>query len=178
MRKIVLTFGLIAGAILSAMMLITLPFQDQIGFDKGAIIGYTTMVLAFLMVFFGVRSYRENVAGGSVTFGRAFKVGLMITAVATVCYVATWQLVYYKLAPDFVDKYAAYTVEKAKKSGATDAEIAARVKQMAEFKEMYRNPLVNIALTSLEPLPVGIVFTLVTAGVLSRKRRGEGAAAG
>ena len=178
MRKIVLTFGLIAGAILSAMMLITLPFQDQIGFDKGVIIGYTTMVLAFLMVFFGVRSYRENVAGGSVTFGRAFKVGLMITAVATVCYVATWQLVYYKLAPDFVDKYAAYTVEKAKKSGATDAEIAARVKQMAEFKEMYRNPLVNIALTSLEPLPVGIVFTLVTAGVLSRKRRGEGAAAG
>jgi hypothetical protein len=32
-RKIVLTFGLIAGAILSAMMLITLPFQDQVGFD-------------------------------------------------------------------------------------------------------------------------------------------------
>ena len=51
MKKIVLTFGLIAGAILSAMMLLTLPFHDQIGFDKGYIIGYTTMVLAFLMVF-------------------------------------------------------------------------------------------------------------------------------
>ena len=47
---------------------------------------------------------------------------------------------------------------------------------MAEFKEMYKNPLVNIALTFLEPLPVGLVFTLVTAGVLSRKRRTEGAA--
>lgn len=176
MRKIVLTFGLIAGAILSAMMLITLLFQEQIGFDKGAIIGYTTMVLAFLMVFFGVRSYRDNVAGGRVTFGRAFKVGLMITAVATVCYVATWELIYYELAPDFGDKYAAYTVEKARESGATDAQIAARVKQMTEFKEMYKNPLVNIALTLLEPLPVGILFTLVTAGVLSRKRRTEGAA--
>jgi hypothetical protein len=176
MRKIVLTFGLIAGAILSAMMLIALPFQDRIGFDKGAIIGYTTMVLAFLMVFFGVRSYRDNVAGGSVTFGRAFIVGLMITAVASVCYVATWELIYYKLAPDFSDKYAAYTVEKAKKSGATDAQIAAQMKQATEFKEMYRNPLVNIALTLLEPLPVGILFTLVAAGVLSRKRRSEGAA--
>jgi hypothetical protein len=30
---------------------------------------------------------------------------------------------------------------------------------------------VNIALTFLEPLPVGLLFTLVTAGVLSRKRR-------
>jgi hypothetical protein len=176
MRKIVLTFGLIAGAILSAMMLITLPFQDQIGFDQGAIIGYTTMVLAFLMVFFGVKSYRDNQAGGSVTFGRAFAVGLMITAVASVCYVATWELIYYRLAPDFVEKYASYAVEKAKQSGATDAQIAAKTRDMAKYAEMYKNPLVNIALTLLEPLPVGILFTLVSAGMLSRRRR-VGAAA-
>ena len=176
MRKIVLTFGLIAGAILSAMMLITLPFHDEIGFDKSLIVGYTTMVLAFLMVFFGVRSYRDNVAGGSVTFGRAFMVGLMITAVASVCYVATWELVGQQLAPDYLDKYAAYSVEKARKSGATDAQIAAKTKEMTEFKEMYKNPLVNISLTFLEPLPVGLLFTLVAAAVLSRKRRREGAA--
>ncbi len=176
MRKIVLTFGLIAGVILAGMMLISLPFQDRIGVGQGEIIGYTTMVLAFLMVFFGVKSYRDNVAGGRVTFGRAFKVGLMITAIASVCYVATWEVIYYKLAPDFGEKYAAYTVEKARKAGATDAEIAARMKQATEFKEMYKNPLVNIALTLLEPLPVGLVFTLVAAGVLSRKRRAEGAA--
>ena len=53
MRKVVLTFGLIAGAMLSAMMLVTLPFQDRIGFDNGEIIGYTTMVLSFMLVFFG-----------------------------------------------------------------------------------------------------------------------------
>ena len=176
MRKVVLTFGLIAGAILSAMMLLTLPFQDQIGFDKGAVIGYTTMVLAFMMIFFGVKSYRDNVAGGHVTFGRALKVGLLITAVTTVCYVATWEVVYYKLAPDFAEKYTAHAIEKAKKSGATDAQIAAQTKQMAEYSEMYKNPLVNIALTLLEPLPVGIPFALVTAGVLSRKRRAAVAA--
>jgi len=176
LRKIVLTFGLIAGAILSAMMLLALAFQDQIGFDRGATVGYTSMVLAFLMVFVGVKSYRDNVAGGSVTFGRAFKVGLLITAVATVCYVATWEVVYYKLAPDFTDKYAAYAVEKAKKAGATEAQIAARTEEMAKFKEMYKNPLVNIGLTLLEPMPVGLLFTLIAAGVLSRKRRAGGAA--
>lgn len=178
MRKIVLTFGLIAGAILSAMMLITLSFQDRIGFDKGAIIGYTTMVLAFLMVYFGVRSYRDNAAGGRVTFGRAFVVGLLIMLVASACYVATWELIYYRLAPDFGEKYAAHSVEKARKSGATEAQIAEQTKKMAEFAAMYRNPLVNVALTFLEPLPVGLVITLVTAGVLSRKRRaGEPAVA-
>jgi uncharacterized membrane protein (DUF485 family) len=176
MRKIVLTFGLIAGAILSVMMLITLPFHDDIGFDKSLVIGYTTMVLAFLMVYFGVRSYRDNVAGGSITFGRAFTVGLMITAVASVCYVATWELAYPRLAPDYLDKYAAYSVEKMRKSGATDAQIAAKTKEMAEFKEMYKNPVMSIAFTFLEPLPVGILFTLVAAGVLSRQRRAAGAA--
>ena len=176
MRKIVLTFGLIAGAILSVMMLITIPFHDQIGFDKGLIIGYTTMVLAFLMVYFGVRSYRDNVSGGSVTFGRAFGVGLLITIVASVCYVATWQFIYYRLVPDFGDKYAAHAVEEAKKSGATDAQIAAKTREMAEMNQNLKNPLVNIALTFLEPLPVGILFTLITAVALSRKRRVQGAA--
>lgn len=173
MRKIVLTFGLIAGAILSVMMLLALGFQDQIGFDRGAVVGYTSMVLAFLMVYFGVRSYRDQVAGGRVSFGRAFAVGLLITAVASVCYVATWEVIYYRLAPDFGDKYAAYVVQKAREAGATEAQIAERTRQMDQFKEAYRNPLVNIAYTLLEPLPVGLLFTLVAAGVLSRKRRGE-----
>ena len=171
MRKIVLTYGLIAGAILSVMMLVTIPFQDRIDFDKGAVIGYTTMVIAFLMIFFGVRSYRDNVAGGSVGFGRALGVGLLITAIASICYVATWQLIYYRLAPDFLDKYSAYTIEKAKTSGASDAVIAARTQETAEFSEMYRNPLINVAITFLEPLPVGVVFAVVTAGVLCRRRR-------
>jgi hypothetical protein len=169
MKKIVLTFGLIAGAILSAMMLIVLPFQDQIGFDRGAIIGYTTMVLAFLMIYFGVRAYRDNVGNGRVTFGRAFGVGILIMLVASVCYVATWEVIYYKLAPDFGDKYMAYSIEKARHSGASEAQIAAQVKDMARYTDMYKNPLVNIALTFLEPLPVGILLTLVTALMLSRK---------
>lgn len=173
MQKIVLTFGLIAGAILSAMMLLTMPFHDQIGYDRGFVIGYTSMVLAFLMVYFGVKSYRDNVAGGKVSFGRAFKVGLLITAIASICYVATWEVLYYKFMPDFGEKYAAHAIAKARESGASEAELAATAKEMAEFWENYKNPLVNIAYTLLEPLPVGIVFTLVTAGVLSRKRRPE-----
>jgi hypothetical protein len=60
MKKTVLTFGLISGAISSLMMVGTVPFADRIGFDKSAVVGYPTMVLSFLLVFFGVRSYREQ----------------------------------------------------------------------------------------------------------------------
>jgi len=171
MRKIVLTFGLIAGAILSAMMLITIPFHDQIGFDKGLIIGYTTMVIAFLMVFVGVKTYRDNVAGGHVSFGKAFQVGVLIMLIGCVCYVATWQVVYRKFAPDYLEKYSAYALEKEAAAGATEAQLAEKQREMAEFAELYQQPLVNIAFTFLEPLPVGLLFTLVTAWVTSRKRR-------
>src|SRR5437763_10610748 len=80
MRKIVLTFGLIAGAVLSAMMVVTLPFEHRFGNDVGLLVGYTTMVAASLLIYFGVRRYRDTVAGGRVRFGRALVVGLLIGA--------------------------------------------------------------------------------------------------
>src|SRR6266705_1707453 len=49
-------------------MLGSIPFAKRIGFDKAEFVGYTIMVLSFLMVFFGVRSYRENVGDGYITF--------------------------------------------------------------------------------------------------------------
>ena len=175
MRKIVLTSGLIAGAILSVLMILTfVVFKDRVELDNfGALIGYTGMVLAFLMIFVGVRSYRDNLSGGRITFGRAFILGLAITVIASACYVATWEVLYFKFMPDFGDKYAAHAIDNAKKSGASAEKIAAITKQMAEFNEAYKNPIVNIAYTTLEPLPVGLLFTLIAAGVLSRKRRTE-----
>lgn len=175
MKKTVWTFGLITGGILSAMMLLTMPFMDRIGFDRGEVIGYTTMVLAFLLVFFGIRSYRDEVAGGTIGFGRALAVGVLIVVVASLCYVATWELIYFKLAPGFVDKYQAYMVEQARASGASAAEIQQKIAEMQRFAKLYQNPAINAAITFLEPLPVGLVLALVSAGVLSRKRRSTGA---
>jgi hypothetical protein len=169
MKKTVLTFGLISGAILSAMMLITLPFHDAIGFDRSMYVGYTTMVLAFLLIFFGVRSYRDNVAGGTVRFGRALAVGVLIGAVASVCYVATWEVVYFNFQSDYLAKYQAHTLEKARAKGETEAAIALKKAELEKFEVMYQNPAINAAFTFLEPLPVALIIALVSAGVLSRR---------
>src|SRR5215510_2910790 len=178
MKKIVLTFGLIGGAVMAAMMFGTLPFIDKIGFDRGLIVGYTTMILAFMLVFFGIRSYRENVGGGQITFGRAFAVGILITLVVCVCYVAAWEILYFKFMPDFADKYASYMVEKVKASGASQQVIDAEIEQMKSFKAMYNNPFFNAAMTFVEPFPVGLLVTLISAALLRKRRiadtEGEG----
>jgi hypothetical protein len=174
MKKTVLTFGLISGAILSVMMLATMPFHDAIGFDRMAVIGYTTMVLAFLLIYFGVRSYRDNVGGGTIRFGRAFAVGALIAVVASVCYVATWELVFFRVDPDFIQKYQAHMLDKARASGASEAALAHQKAEADEFAKMYSNPVINAAMTFTEPLPVGLVVALVSAGVLSWRRKDEG----
>jgi len=169
MKKTVLTFGLIGGAIMAVMMFATIPFVDKIGFDKGEIVGYTTMILAFMLVFFGIRSYRENVSGGQITFGRAFAVGILITLVVCVCYVVAWEIIYFKLMPDFADKYSSYAVEKVKASGASPQVIDAKLQEMKSFKAMYDNPFINAAITFVEPFPVGLIVTLISAAILRKK---------
>jgi hypothetical protein len=171
-KKIVLTFGIIAGVILSVLMVATMPFIDRIGFDYGLVVGYTSMVVAFLLVFFGIRSYRENVGGGQISFGRAFSVGILIVLIASVMYVVTWEIIYFNFLPDFGEKYAAHMLEKARAAGASAEQLAAEAENMNEMKSILNNPLLNAAFTLLEPLPVGLVLTLVSAAIL-RKRYKE-----
>ena len=171
MKKIVLTFGLIGGAVLAGTMLATMPFHDALGNEGGMVVGYTSMVLAFLLIYFGVRTYRDNVAGGRIGFGKALGVGLLIGLVASACYVATWEVLYFGGKSDYIEKYQARELEKARQSGETETQIAAKQAEMAKFAEMYKNPAFNIALTFMEPLPVALVVALVTAGIVSRRRK-------
>lgn len=169
MRRIVLTFGFIAGGILAAIMFLTLPFHERIGGGTGMVIGYTSMVLASLMIYVGIRQYRDTVLGGRISYWQGLKVGLLISGIAVACYVVAWEILYYGFMPDFADKYAASAVEALRATGAAEAQIAAKTAEMARFAEMYRNPLVNIAFTILEPLPVVLLFSLVSAGLLRTK---------
>ena len=179
MRKTILTFGLISGAIASVLMLATVPFMHRIGFEKyGYFIGYTGMVLSFLMVFFGIRSYRDNVNNGEIGFGKAFAVGIAITVISCICYVVTWEILYFNfLGPGFMDQYAAHAIEKAKASGASPQELQAQAQQMQKLMRLYQNPFFNSLMTFIEPFPVGLVITLISAAILRRKNQKAQAAA-
>jgi amino acid transporter len=169
MKKTVLTFGLIGGVIISVLMLCTVPFAKQIGFDKAVFVGYTTMVLSFMMVFFGIRSYRENVGGGTITFGRAFAVGALITLITSVFYVLTWQVIYFNFMPNFANDYSNYLIEKMRAAGDSQQLIEAKLEEMKQFKQMLDNPLINTAISFIEPIPVGLVITLISSLILRRR---------
>lgn len=179
MKKYVLKFGLIGGGMMAVFMIATMPFLEKIGTDYGFLLGYSGMVLAFLMVYFGTRAYRDAVLGGSIRFWAAFRTGLLITLLSSACYVATWEVLYFGgFVPGVMDDYVAQSIAEAKASGKPQAEIDAQLKEMEVLMTRYKQPLWNIAYTFIEPLPVGLLITLISAGVLSRKRRERSAAGG
>jgi hypothetical protein len=173
MKKIVLKYGLISGVLCSSLMIGTMPFSNKIGLDFGYLVGYTTLVLSFLLVYFGIRSYRDTVGEGSITFGRAFVVGISITLITSLFYVAAWEIIYFNFMPDFLDKYDASVIAKAKAAGASAAALQAKVEELNRSKILYQNPLYNAAITFLEPFPVGLVITLISAAILRRRQQSE-----
>ena len=165
MKKTVLTFGLISGGIMTVMMFATLPFTDSAWLQAHSmVIGYTTMVLSFMLVFFGIRSYRENIGGGTITFGRAFAVGILITLISSVLYVVTWEIMYFG-GPSFGERFMTMCIAHIKNSGASPEAIQTQLNQLKYLD----NPFINAALTFTEPFPVGLIITLVSALIL-RKR--------
>ncbi|MBL7774620.1 MAG: DUF4199 domain-containing protein, partial [Saprospiraceae bacterium] len=138
-------------------------------FDNTAIFGYAGILLSMVFVFLGVRAYRDQVNGGVISFGKAFQVGLYICLISCAMYVIAWMIVSNTILTDFMDKYIAYALEKLKASGASAEEIRRETAKMAEYRELYKNPLATAAVTFLEPFPIGLLVTLISAGILRRR---------
>jgi hypothetical protein len=171
MKKVVLTYGLITAVIFAVFMFGAYPFwkNGTLNFENSEILGYASMVIALSMIFFGIKSYRDNQLNGSITFGNAFKVGALITLVAALGYAISWEFYINLLAPDFMEKYAAFSVEKARSGNMTEAELQAMITRMDQMKVMYKNPILRFGMTLMESLPVGIMVSLISAAVLRKK---------
>lgn len=170
MKKIVLVFGLITGLLAGGQMwlLMSAVNTGAINFDNGAVVGYATMIIAFSMVFFGIKAYRDN-QDGRITFLKGLQVGMLITLIASICYAVSWELYYPKIGDEFMQKYTTYYLDKMKEDGASDAEIESARVEGQQFMEMYKNFFVRFAFSLIEILPVGIIVTLVSAGLLRRR---------
>jgi hypothetical protein len=171
MKKTVLTFGLIAGVTISVLMDGSVLLAHKIGSGHSLVLGYTMMVASFLLVYFGIRSYRDNTLGGQISFGRAFSCGILITLITCIFYVATWEVVYFKFMPHFMDSYWAAQIHKVQAAGLDPATTAKQIADIERSQQLYQNPLVNMAYTFMEPLPVGLLITLISAAILRRKAR-------
>ena len=173
MRKNILIYGLISGIIVSVFMLVSMNYfshcEGNVDMSTSMAIGYASMLIAFSLVFVGIRNYRDKYNGGVISFGKAFTIGILIVLIASTMYVVAWMIDYFFFMPDFAEKYGAHILTELKNSGASQTEIDKQTKEMADFARMYKNPLINAMMTYMEILPVGLIVTLISAFILKRK---------
>ncbi len=170
MKNVILKYGLLSGAVSVLLMSIMTLWLKQSGkIDGGEVFGYAGMILSMLFVYIGVRAFRDQHRNGVITFGEAFKVAGIIALVSCACYVVGWLFIYEFVMPDFLDFYTTCSLDKMKAAGSPEAEIQKATAEMMHYKELYKNPLYRIGLTFMEPLPVALLVSLVSAAILRRK---------
>lgn len=182
MIKNIIKYGLIAGIVVSVLMLTSVNYyshcEGNVDFETSMLIGYASMLLAFSLVFVGIRNYRDKYNEGIISFGKAFKIGIMIVLIASTIYVAAWLIDYFFFIPDFMEKYSAHMLEELKSSGASQIEIDKQTKEMADFAVMFKNPFFNAMMAYMEILPVGLIVTLISSLILKSKTLQAGRQAG
>jgi hypothetical protein len=168
MKKNVLVFGLLYGLIVTAFMVYSsVNCYYNTNFKSNEIVGYAGMLIAASFIFIGIKNYRDKFNNGVITFGKAFKVGLLITLVASTFYALVWVIEYYVFLPDWMDKYCTHMVNEVK--GADQQKIDKTNELVNTYKTIYKNPILVVLATYVEVLPIGLIVSLICALILKRK---------
>ncbi len=175
MQRTILIFGLISGLIILILGYATRPIWMDTGgkmdMSTGELLGYINMIIALSMIFFGVRQFRDRHLGGKITFGKAFKVGFLISLVASAIYVFGW-MVYYntsEVAQTFPAQYIEHMKEQWLASGLTPEQINEKAAGYEKNFALYENPIIMAGMTLMEILPVGLLISLISAFILKKK---------
>jgi hypothetical protein len=170
MSRIILVFGILAGVVAAVPMCLIAASFEHDSAAQSYFVGYLVLVLALSLIFFGVKRLRDREHGGVIRFVPALLAGLGISAVAGVIYVIGWEITLAVTDYAFIDSYSQAAIEAARAKGASAADIAAVTAQMEEFRRQYANPFFRLPMTFVEIFPVGVLISLISAGLLRNSR--------
>ncbi len=167
----ILSYGTLAGLIVGiASSGLTVGLSHQLPSPYSMVIGYLVMLIALSAVFAGIKRHRDVDLGGVIKFWPAFALGIGITFVASVFYVAAWEATVAVTHMDFAGSYANFVIDEQKAKGVSGEALAKLTADMEQFKIQYANPLYRLPMTFIEIFPVGLLVSLISAGLLRSSR--------
>lgn len=170
MSRVIFIFGLIAGLVIVLPMFTLLLISEPGSTGHSQVVGFSFMFLGFSLIFVAVKRFRDRALGGVIRFLPALLLGLGISAVATLVYVVSWEITLVLTNYAFLETYPAEMIAAARAKGKSAEEIARMAAEMQVMMTWYRNPLLRMPATSIEIFPVGLLVSLVSAGLLRNSR--------
>jgi hypothetical protein len=169
MIRRILSQGLVAGLIVGLPLFgVTVATQGHT-LQYGVALGYLTMLVALSTIFVAIKRRRDLDLGGVIGFWPAFGLGMAISGVASVCYVLAWEAALSVTGMDFAGDYARALIAQQREQGLSGEALARFTAEMEAFKAQYANPLYRVPMTLAEILPVGLLVSLVSAGLLRNR---------
>lgn len=174
MLRTILIWSFIAGFIMVGSFHLMNLTTDALSGDHslGYVFGFGSMIIAYSTTYFAVRKVRSG--SKRWNFGKAWGTGLSVLAISSVIYVVGW-IQFSANHPGVMDGYFEAQIQQYQIEFADQPEVLAqKVAEAEQYKIDYtNNEPWTWAMTYMEPLPVGLLFTLIIAALLRKPFRIE-----
>jgi hypothetical protein len=171
MLRYILIYGVIAGVGVGVpLSILTLSMSGHAMMQYGMLVGYLTMLIALSAVFLAIKRHRDAELGGVIRFWPALALGLGVSLVAGVIYVIAWEVSCAIAGADFAGAYARAMIAEQQAKGVSGAALERFRAEMEQFRVNYANPLYRWPMTFAEIFPVGVIVSVVSAGLLRNSR--------
>jgi len=168
MKNTVLRYGIYAAVTICILFIVSLTLGKNLSLTIQEMIGYASMVISLIFVFFGIRHYRDKENNGILSFGKALAIGMLISLLAAVAF-GILDVVYVKVInPDFTTEYYAQLAEKMRNT-LPEAEFKVKLSEIEAEKELFSNPIMSFLLMSSMVVIIGFIISLISALLLQRK---------
>ena len=168
MKSAIIKYGTYSCLLLTVLFGISFFFEDKMDFSTSEIFGYATIILSLTFVFFGIKSYRDTANNGIVSFGKALKIGLLITLLTSVTFGLINVIYTEVINPEFSSEYYNYSIGKYRENLPKE-EFQIKLKELESQKDLFSNPLVNFGIMGLTVFIIGFIISLISGLILQRK---------
>ncbi len=150
MKRSIIRYGFRAFIIGGLLFLMSLTLGGGLDYGIQAVLGYSSIVISLLLVYFGIRYYRDNENQGKLSFGQAIVLGLAISAAAGLAFAIVDFIYTTAINPDFFNDYS----NSMKASG-------------EDIQEMSSGFMAAVMFATV--LVIGFIISIISAIILQRK---------
>ena len=167
MKKTVIKFGKYAFITAAVLFLAALVLGKSLSYGAQEIIGYSSIVVSLVFVFFGIKNYRDQENGGSISFGKALKIGMLITLFAALGFAIIDFIYTAFINPEFLEQYTQHMTENLE-STYSGEELATKKAELDSSMEYMTSGFMAFIMFSTVVL-IGFVISLISSLILNKK---------
>ena len=169
--KTAIIYGLPPGVIVITFMLCSFALFGFHSDASSMAVGFLMMFLAFSLIFFGIRRFKNLNQGGFIKFSKALFLGLAMSLFAALAYVVIWEIYRAVSNVDFIGQYTNHLIELETAKGISAEELSEFIANVKAKQAKYTaNAVYRMSVTFSEIFPIGFIVSLFSALVLHKPK--------